>query len=126
MGKLITNWNTMSCDIFTFVVFGVLIGVTSLTGMVGNTISFLVISRMHQNPTFIVLRFICVSDNLYLSVSFLIRSMPYFSHDFNCTVSSILNKWVWPLATLGTHSAAWMTVLLSIYRFVVVKMPTIQ
>ena len=112
-----------ACEIFIFVCHGVLIGAASITGIIGNTISFIVLSRMQHSPTITILRALSVTDNGYLVINFLTRSVPQYSDWFSCNVSGYVDKYLWPVATLSINCTGWLTFLLTLYRYIAVTKP---
>ena len=113
----------MDCDLFVLIFIGVVIGGTTVIGMIGNTISFAVLSRMQQSPTIILLRSLCWSDNIYLLLSFMIRGLPNYSYWFQCNAAAFVNRWLWPIGVVGLNCTAWLTVTITIYRYIAVTKP---
>ena len=130
MGPNITAQWDDHCFRFKFIFYCVVIGIICLLGMVGNTISLLVL-RMDRsnNVALFLLQALSVADNLVLFISFLILSV--FFGLLPMVVSSRLAhnislyglKYLEPCAYMSHTATIWMTVLLAINRYVAVCMP---
>lgn len=112
-----------ACGIFQLVFFGVLPAVTCIVGLFGNVASFIVMSKMARSSVIILLQFLCVTDNFYLVMSLLIRPVAYFSYWFDCHINAFVTKWLWPVGIVGLNLTSWLTVCITVYRYIAVCRP---
>ena len=115
---------------FLFVWYTVIVGICCLLGFVGNTISFLILrdDKGNQVAT-LLLQTLAIGDNSLLALIFITvcvfwGAMPYFSKQNTfLTLKPYLQKYLEPLGYMTKTFAIWITVLLAINRYVVIKKP---
>ena len=104
-------------------------GLCCLLGLAGNILSFLVLLQAHSHsPMFLVLRAIAVSDGLFLLSVFILMTLvninPYISICNWCHVyRGYIQFSVWPIMMMTQMSTVWLTVLVSLERYIAICFP---
>ena len=104
-------------------------GIICLTGLAGNILSFLVLSRAHgHSPMFCVLRAVAVSDGVFLLTVFisttLVNMYPQTHLLSYCFLyRGYIQYVVWPMLMVTQMSTVWLTVLVSLERYVAICHP---
>lgn len=123
--------STNYCPVlFRFVWYTVITGTLCLLGITGNTLSILILQRDKGNEVAnLLLQALAFADNALLFTSIILLSvvwgsLPYFnaSQAFT-TLTPIFLKYIQPLGYMAKTCAIWMTVLLAINRYIVIKRP---
>ena len=120
-----------SCtELFLFIWYSVIVGIISLLGLIGNTLSIIVLQRDKGSKTAnLLLQALAIADNCVLVASFgllsiFLGSLPYFKEyeTFSSWLTPI-RLYIQPIAYITKTFAIWMTVLLAANRYVVIKRP---
>jgi len=117
------------CQLYEFVVCTLLIGAFGVFGLVGNATSFVVFSRQRTTDSasasaVLLLQCMAVCDSLLLVVAVAVYALPsiypYTGHlqSIHDTLDYII--YVWPPAMILHTVTVWLTVLVSINRYVAV------
>ena len=104
-------------------------GIFCLLGFTGNILSFIVLLRAFgRSPMFFVLRAVAVSDGVFLFCVFFIQTMvnvyPKIGILEWChTYRAYIQCYVWPILMTTQMSTVWLTVLVSLERYVAICYP---
>ena len=123
--------NMMVCSpLFLFLWYTVLVGILSIFGLIGNTLSLIVLQRDKGGKVAsLLLQALAIGDNCVLIasigiLSIIYGSLPYFkAYDTLTRLLSPIRLYFQPIAYITKTCAIWMTVLLAVNRFVVIKKP---
>ena len=122
----------VTCDdvTFNFYMNFLVIGTLCICGIVGNTLSILVLRKDPNNKVAIfLLQSLAVADNLLLLVSLYVLSIwlgfiPYFNiHNWRDSANIYLTIIMDPVGAMVQTAMVWFTVLLAINRFIAVCKP---
>ena len=115
-------------SLFRFVWYTIIIGTLCLLGLTGNTLSIITLQRDRgSHVANLLLQALALTDNALLLVSLLTLSviwgaLLYFNANGQMVVPYAL-KYVQPIGYMTKTCAIWMTVLLAINRYIVIKKP---
>lgn len=104
-------------------------GVFCLLGFSGNVLSFLVLLQaFSRSPMFLVLRAVAVSDAIFLFCVFMTMTVvnvyPYLGILQVCQdYRGYIQFWVWPVLMMTQMMTVWLTVLVSVERFIAICYP---
>ena len=123
--------NVMVCStLFHFVWYTIVVGTLSLIGIIGNTLSLIVLQRDKGSKVAnLLLQALAIADNCVLIASICILSviygtLPYFeAYGTLQRLISPIRLYFQPIAYITKTCAIWMTVLLAVNRYVVIKNP---
>ena len=123
--------NMMICSpLFLFLWYTVVVGILSILGLIGNTLSLIVLQRDNGGKVAnLLLQALAIADNCVLIasigiLSIIYGSLPYFkAYDTLGRLVSPIRLYFQPIAYITKTCAIWMTVLLAVNRFVVIKKP---
>ena len=115
---------------FLFVWYTIIVGICCLLGFAGNTVSFIILQHDKGNQVAtLLLQTLAIGDNsllalIFITVSIFWGAMPYFSNDNTfLALKPYLLKYLEPIGYMTKTFAIWITVLLAINRYVVIKKP---
>ena len=115
---------------FRFIWYTVITGTLSLLGLAGNTLSVIILHRDKGNEVAnLLLQVLALADNALLFTSIIVLSIMwgallYFNAtDAFETISPYFMKYVQPIGYMTKTCAIWMTVLLAVNRYIVIKKP---
>ncbi len=115
---------------FRFVWYTVLTGTLCLLGVIGNTVSIIILQKDKGNKVAnLLLQSLAVADNALLVLSMFVLSFAWGSLSyFNAanilqTVEPYLRKYIHPIGYMTKTFAIYMTVLLAVNRYVAIKKP---
>lgn len=118
------------CTTFNFIYCFVIIGTLCILGMMGNTISIIVLQKDHFNKvTLFLFQALAVADNSVLAISFVLLSVIYgFLPYANAAMMSrsavpFIIKYFHPFAYISHCCTMWITVVLALYRYIAVCQP---
>lgn len=103
-----------------------LTGAFCLAGLIGNVLSVIVITRAHsRSPMFYVLRAVALSDFTFLLTVFIIQTVVNLHTHVNGLHWFYYNRGyiqciVWPLLMFTQMSTVWLTVLVSVERYIAI------
>jgi hypothetical protein len=137
MGEGTMDIITQECQVFEFIICGIVIGSLCMLGLLGNTTSIVVLWKhkkellwKHKNESATILLLQCLSamDSLLLVTTLFVYTLPavhtYTGAGFdlyaNCEYIKIF---LWPLAMIAHTAAIWLTVLVTIHRFCCIITP---
>ena len=104
------------CSQFTFVVYVPIFGAICVFGLVGNTLSFIVLQWEKRNhvATFL-LQSLSVVDNLFLITTGFSQIFAALAMYFNWSIHEValpyMQIYVWPLVHISQFLTVWMTIL---------------
>ena len=115
---------TYRCELYSFVVYTIIIGVMCILGAIGNIISFLVFHYDKLKTSFsFLLQALAIIDTLLLITVFPLYSLNGFVHFtgkfqslYNNHLYPILMLLVYPCAFVFQTCAVWLIVLVAINR----------
>ena len=114
--------------LFRFVYYTIITGILCLLGITGNTLSIITLQKDKGNQVAnLLLQALALADNALLFVSIVILSVIWGSLSyFNAyapfiAVSPYVVKYLQPLGYMTKTCAIWMTVLLAVNRYIVIK-----
>ena len=122
---------TISCSVlFRFIWYTVITGTLCLLGLTGNTLSIVILQKDKGNEVAnLLLQALALADNslLFSSIvmlSVLWGSLSYFNarHILDMILPYFL-KYIQPIGNMTKAFAIWMTVLLAVNRYIVIKRP---
>ena len=116
--------------LFRFVSYSIITGSLCLLGITGNTLSMITLQKDKGNQVAnLLLQALALADNALLFVSIVILSviwgsLSYLEADETfVAISPYVLKYVQPLGYMTKTCAIWMTVLLAVNRYIVIKNP---
>lgn len=116
------------CSNFTFIVYVPIFGLIVAFGLIGNTLSFVVLQweRRNKVATF-MLQALAMADNLFLITTgfaqiFAAFGLVYNIDTYNAAVP-YLQTYVWPLVHITQFGTIWMTVLIAGNRYIAICQP---
>ena len=133
-----SNWSThhigtefeySGTDLLSDIVGVWITGVFCIMGLVGNIISFLVLSKAHgHSPMFFVLRAVAISDAVFLFGVFVLQSVVNIYHWTGvCKWCFLYRGYMqfsfWPILMITQMTTVWLTVLVSLERYVAICFP---
>ena len=104
-------------------------GVICLLGFAGNILSFMVLLQaFRRSPMFYVLRAVAVSDALFLFSVFVMQTIVNMHPDTGLlqwcyTYRGYIQYSLWPVLMMTQMSTVWLTVLVSIERYIAICYP---
>ena len=115
------------CKVFVFVLYVVVFGGMCVFGLIGNTLSFLVLQweRRGHVATFL-LRVMALVDNFYLvtfGFSSIFTAASTFFGYANNPVQPYVVVVVWPLAYIAQMATVWITVIIALNRYIAICRP---
>ena len=127
--------NTMSdaslenCRLYTFIISTVIVGILTIVGIIGNSLSFAVFWKGKFNKATSFL-FMCLSltDSAVLLTAFIFMSIVPFV-DYTgylqsfCKVYPYIFVYVLPLSLMAHTATVWVTVLITVNRYINVCLP---
>lgn len=118
----------MECNLFTFVVYVVIFGTMCLCGLVGNSLSFVVLlwDKYSHLPSTFLLRVLALTDNFFLlatGTSQMFSAVTLYYDIRDHPLMPYIRKYLWPVVYITQTQTVWMTVLISINRFIAICLP---
>ena len=118
-----------SCDEFQFYINTVVVGAFCILGLIGNTVSILILQRdRHNRVAVFLLQALAVADNSVLILSFVCLTVVYGllksidQPTFDRAIPYII-KYVNPVAMATQSCVIWITVLLAVNRYAAICRP---
>ena len=120
------------CDLYAWVIHGLLMGIVCIFGLVGNSVSFIVFCRdPMKSSTHFLLQTLAVVDSallitailLFAAPAFLAVSFPSFSQLYGDSIYPVAVVYVYPFASIAQTITVWLTVLIGLNRYVAVCRP---
>lgn len=123
-----TKGSSASNGLFHLIVGVALPGIVCVLGLLGNTVTLIVLRRVKYNVLFHTLRALASADAVLLLCALLQQIIPMacqLSRDTGwfCTAIGYLRVYSWPLICMAQMVSVWVTVLLSLERFVAIVTP---
>ena len=115
------------CKTFLFITYVIIFGGMCVFGLIGNTLSFMVLQWERQNfvATFL-LQVMALADNLFLTCTGFAQITPAVMLYTN-TTENLLNvympAYVWPLVHITQLGTVWITVLIAFNRYIAICKP---
>ena len=112
------------CNLYSFVVCAVVIGVVCLFGLAGNVLSFIVLCKHKtENAAIFLLQCMAVFDFLLLVATLFIYTFPSvfpytgYLEVMYTSYADVVIVYVWPLGTMLHTATIWLTVLVTVNRY---------
>lgn len=113
---------------FRFVIDVLLVGPICLLGLVGNTLSIMVMRRLENRVISLLFMCLAVVDNVYLALCLIIQTGKALGE---CTLrlSGIqlflpyAEPYIWPIASMAQTATVWMVVLITVDRYLAICRP---
>ncbi|XP_023932419.1 FMRFamide receptor-like [Lingula anatina] len=114
--------------LYQFVVNAYITAPLCLLGLLGNTLAFFTLMRdTKRSVTFFLLRAMAVMDNLVLIIALLLVLPTVHPNTglLKCfsEIGYIMDTWIWPLGMTFQTAAVWLVVVVTVDRYIAVKMP---
>ena len=113
------------CHMFLFIFYVLIYGFIVLFGLVGNTISFLVLQREKNHVATFLLQCLSVADNCFLltaGFSQIFATMSLYIGFYDLMIPYVSTV-VWPLVHVTQMITVWMTVLVAANRYIAICKP---
>ena len=130
LGMMNVTSNEPLCGLlYDFVIEAVIMGILCMFGFTGNILSMIVLWRdKSKTATPFLLVSLEIADTLFLATVFILRVMTsmntYTGFPYNMKyVFPYIGTYVWPIALWATTGTIWITVLVTLNRFVSVCRP---
>ena len=119
-----------TCDLFRFIFYVPVMGVICILGVIGNTVSFMVLRKDRSSPVAaFLLEVLSVADNVYLIIWMLNYTVRYCFMYFHISESELHPMWMYlrvysfPILFIAQLETIWLTVVIAMNRFMAVCMP---
>ncbi len=117
----------VSCEEFLFVVYVVVFGTMCIFGLIGNTLSFLVLQwEKHSHVATFLLQVMALADNLFLVCTGFVQiyaaTTIYYDVD-EPALSAYIPLVAWPLVHITQLGTVWITVLIAFNRYIAICRP---
>jgi hypothetical protein len=117
------------CGIFLFILYGPMFGSVCFLGVLGNTISFILLHKYSPNSvSSYLLKALAVADNMFLIAASGVQIYPAMlmylgAEDSLVPIYPYIQTYAWPLVHMAQMASVWMTVLVAGNRYVAVCKP---
>ena len=114
------------CKRYLFVMYVVVFGTICVFGLIGNTLSFLVLQwEKHGHVATFLLQVMALIDNLFLLTTGFsqIYSAVVMYYDLYVPVGPYIQMLVWPLVHTTQLGTVWITVLIAFNRYIAICKP---
>lgn len=118
-----------NCILFDFILYSIVAMTIGFAGLIGNTVSFLVLHQDKCTPTAsLMLRSLAITDNIFLALWMLHYSLR-FALKYggiqlqDSSIWVIIRVYTFPLLYMAQMITIWLTVVISFNRFVAVCLP---
>lgn len=125
-----TEWQTVeeaNCRWFTFSLYVLIFGALCVFGLIGNSLSFVVLRwERHSHVATFLLQVMACADNLFLlttGFAQIVLAMTIFLDDNSNPLNAYLTVCVWPLVHITMLWTVWITVLIAVNRYVAICRP---
>ena len=115
---------THPCGVFFFIVYGPVFGIVCVLGLLGNSLSFAVLTKYaRRSVATYLLKALAVTDNLFLAAAAFIQMYPAMSIFFGLSdqlepIYPYFQTYAWPIAHMVQMGTVWMMVLVATNRLV--------
>ncbi|ELU14312.1 hypothetical protein CAPTEDRAFT_215933 [Capitella teleta] len=115
------------CSLFLFITYAVVMGSMCVFGLIGNTLSFMVLQWEKQNyvATFL-LQVMAVVDNMFLCTTgytLIYSATTVFLEETNQYLMPFNTVFIHPLVHISQLSTVWITVLIAFNRYIAICKP---
>ena len=116
-----------TCEKFLFVFRGVLSILLCIVGLIGNTLSLIVLKKIGRSSvTFCLLRTLAVCDAIYLLTYILTAAVPEFFYFTNndLALAGDFQYVIWgvfPISSMALTATVWITTLVTVHRYIAVS-----
>ncbi len=115
------------CDLFNFVLWGVISSVSCILGMMGNVLAFIAFQKDRRSPATTLIQSLACSDFLLLAAIFVTDAVPYacgFTRDCpNLWYTWPYIRYIWILTPTAHLCSIWFVVLIACNRYWAVCIP---
>jgi len=117
-----------NCKLFPFVIYVPVFGSVGVLGLVGNTLSFVVMHLEKRNKVArFLLQSLAFADNLFLVTTVAVQMFSgmglYLDWQLYEKANPYLMVYIWPFIHITQLLTVWMTVLVSLNRYIAICMP---
>ncbi|CAH1782693.1 unnamed protein product [Owenia fusiformis] len=131
LNNITNNTNSTEPEVLLFItIFSIYLpALIGVFGIVGNALSFIILLHERHTSTFYLLRCLAVSDTLFLLCAMQIQVTysiitNYYDDDLAYDLAKKVNiPFIWPIAMAAQMSSVWLTVFISIERYIAVCHP---
>lgn len=125
----VADVDEFQCRLFRLILYTVAMGLLSLVGFAGNTISFLVLNKDKSTPVAsFLLQSLAIADNTFLvlwlihyAVKDAIRFLEISQLDYPAWM--YIRVYTFPILYMGQMQTIWLTVVIALNRFMAVCLP---
>ena len=116
-----------NCDLFNFILWGIVGGVLCLFGCIGNSLSFTAFQKDRRTPATTLLQSLASSDFVLLMAVFVTDALPYAcgytAHCPNIWITWPYVRYIWIMTPISHMCSIWFVVLIACNRYWAVCRP---
>ena len=118
-----------SCKLYEFIIYTVIVGLLVIVGIIGNSLTFVVFwsGKFNKSTSFLFMCLSLTDSAVLLSISVWMSLLPFKEStrypQYFYNVYPYIIVYVFPLCLLAQTATVWVTVLISVNRFINVCLP---